>query len=129
MKTSLDPIIAVKDIRLSSEWYQSLFGFKSLHGGDTFQVLADEEKKVTLCLHKWGEHNHPSMMQRHVPGNGLILYFRTRNMREIHSNAQKINADIVEEIHLNKNSLHNEFSVKDPDGYFIIVSDYHDYEG
>ena len=43
-----------------------------------FDILTDEENQVVLCLHKWEEHDHPTMINQNLtPGHGLILYFRT----------------------------------------------------
>jgi predicted enzyme related to lactoylglutathione lyase len=97
--TKIDPIIAVKDIEASSKWYQSVFGWRSLHGGKHFVTLASEDDEILMCLHKWGEHEHPTMMNPSIPpGNGLILYFRTENMDLIRQNVEKIGGLIAEEI-------------------------------
>lgn len=126
--TKLDPIIAVKDVETSSKWYQSIFGFKNSHGGPDFAVLESEEDEIILCLHKWGEHEHPSMKDLNiVPGNGLILYFRTENMDTIRQNAKEMNCCVEEEIHLNPNSTKKEFSLRDPDGYYLTITEFHKY--
>jgi uncharacterized glyoxalase superfamily protein PhnB len=130
MKTRLDPIIAVKDVEASATWYQQIFGFKRTHGGNGFAVLETEDEEIILCLHKWGNHNHPSMTNTDIkPGNGLLLYFRTESMNAIYQSALKLNCKIVEDIHINQNSLRREFSVYDPDGYFLTITDFHKYEG
>jgi predicted enzyme related to lactoylglutathione lyase len=126
----IDPIIAVKDVEASSNWYQSIFGCRSMHGGKDFDILVTENGEVLLCLHKWGEHQHPSMADPGITaGNGLILYFRTKTMELIRQNAEKAGACIVEDIHLNPNSTKHEFSVRDPDGYYLTITDFHEYEG
>lgn len=126
----LDPIIAVKDIETSSRWYQSVFGCRSLHGGGHFYVLVDENDEVLICLHPWGEHQHPTMQDQSITtGNGLILYFRTENMDGIRQNVDKMGAVIAEDIHLNPNSSRKEFSLRDPDGYYLTISEFHRYEG
>ena len=128
--TKLDPIIAVKDVEASSNWYQQVFGFRSTHDGNVFAVLESEEDEILLCLHKWGEHEHPTMTDPGIaPGNGLILYFRTDNMNRVRQNAEKIGALVEEEIHLNPNSLRKEFSLRDPDGYYLTITEFHRYEG
>ncbi len=128
MKT--DPIIAVKDVEISSKWYQSVFGCKSMHGGRTFDILVSEKDEVLICLHRWGEDMHPTMENHDIPaGNGLILYFRTENMKGIRQNVKKINYPVEEDIHLNPNSMKMEFSLRDPDGYYLIVTEFHKYEG
>jgi uncharacterized glyoxalase superfamily protein PhnB len=128
--TKLDPIIAVKDIESSSKWYQKIFGFIISHGGNHFSVLVSDDEEIVLCLHKWEEHNHPTMTNPSItPGNGLLLYFRTENMDNIYQNALKAGCLIEEDIHLNLNSLRKEFSFRDPDGYFLTVTEFHKYEG
>jgi hypothetical protein len=128
--TKTDPIIAVKDVEASSKWYQSLLNCKSMHGGKEFDILVSETNEVLLCLHKWGAHEHPTMQNPAInPGNGLILYFRTDNMNVIRQNAENIGALIEEEIHLNPNSTKKEFSLRDPDGYYLTITGFHTYEG
>lgn len=63
-----------------------------------------------------------------TPGNGLILYFRTENINEIRQNYKKIGGMVDEEIHLNPNSLKKEFSFRDPDGYYLTITEFHEYD-
>lgn len=128
--TKIDPIIAVKDVNRSSEWYQSVFDCKRTHGGDHFGVLTDENGEVLICLHRWGEHEHPSMKDQTIqPGNGLILYYKTAHLERVFANVEKLGYPIEENMHLNPNSNKMEFSLRDPDGYYLIISEYHNYEG
>ena len=128
--TKLDPIIAVKDVEASAIWYHQIFGFKKMHGGKDFAVLATEINDIILCLHKWGEHNHPSLTDQALnAGNGLLLYFRTKDLERIRNKVDEVGCSIVEDVHLNPNSLRREFSFRDPDGYFLTVTDFHIYEG
>lgn len=126
----IDPIIAVKDVEASSKWYQSVFNWKSKHGGKHFDILVSENDEVVLCLHQWEEDGHPTMMDPTIsPGNGLILYFRTENMQGIRQNIEKLDYPIQEDIHRNPNSMKMEFSLRDPDGYYLTITDFHEYEG
>lgn len=128
--SKMDPIIAVKDVEASSKWYQSVFGCRSLHGGKEFDILVSENDQILICLHKWGEHGHPTMTNPAIkPGNGLILYFRTENMEGIRKNASTHGIDVEEDVHLNPNSTKMEFSLRDPDGYYLTISQFHEYEG
>lgn len=126
----LDPFIAVQDVSKSALWYEQVFGFTNLHGGDTFAVLTTESGEIILCLHQWGEHEHPTMTNRSItPGNGLILYFRINDIESIYANIQRMSYPIEENLARNPNSGQIEFSVRDPDNYFLIVSAYHEYGG
>jgi hypothetical protein len=126
----IDPIIAVKDIAVSSIWYQAVLGCRSLHGGKDFDILVDENDEVLLCLHKWEEHDHPTMANPKIePGNGLILYFRTNEMQAIWQNVASKDFPVEKGIHLNPNSTKKEFSLRDPDGYYLTITEYHNYDG
>lgn len=126
----IDPIIAVKDVEASSKWYQSLFGCHSMHGGSEFDILVSPDDEIMLCLHKWGTHEHPTMENPNItPGNGLILYFRIDSMNTIRENADKMGLTVEEDIHLNPNSQHKEFSLRDPDGYYLTITEFHKFEG
>lgn len=130
MTAKIDPIIAVKDVEASSKWYQSVFNWKSMHGGKRFDVLVSENDEIIICLHQWGEDDHPTMTNPNIaPGNGLILYFRTENMPVIRQNVEKMGWAIEEDIHLNPNSTKMEFSLRDPDGYYLTITEFHRYEG
>lgn len=92
--------------------------------------MEDENGEILICLHKWGEHKHPTMMNPNImPGNGLILYYKTNNLDDIRQNIKKMNYPIEEDVHLNPNSNKKEFSLRDSDGYFITITKYHKYEG
>lgn len=126
----IDPIIAVKDVEASSKWYQSVFDLRSKHGGNEFDILVDRHNEVSLCLHKWGEHNHPTMQtSNRVGGNGLILYFRTDHMEQIREQLRTMDYPIEREIELSPNSHRKEFSLRDPEGYYLTIAEFHKYEG
>jgi len=118
-----ETIIAVRNVSKSSEFYQKLLNCSSAHGGETFEILKDGDT-VILCLHKWGEHDHPTMLNAEKEnGNGLILFFRVSNINSILENAKMLNTTIEKEIHYNENSLKNQFILRDPDNYYLIISE------
>ena len=124
----IDPIIAVKDIKLSSAWYQKVFNLKSNHGGDTFEILVDNQNSVVLCLHAWGDHEHPTMIDTNItPGNGLIFYFRTDNLIDIREKVIASGSQLENEIHINPNTQMKECAFRDLDGYYLLVSEFHNY--
>ena len=126
----IDPIIAVKDVEASSKWYEQVFGVKRLHGeAGSFAVLGSDHQEILLCLHGWGEHHHPSMTDPSVtPGNGLMLYFRTTDMQEIRQRVADMGVVADQDVRLNPNSLKKEFSLRDPDGYYLTITEYHEYK-
>jgi predicted enzyme related to lactoylglutathione lyase len=127
----IDPIIAVKDVEASSRWYEQVFGFRNVHGGkERFAVLVSENDEILLCLHKWELHHHPTFENPGItPGNGLILYFRTENIDTIRENVDKTGSIVETDIHTSPNSLKREFSLRDPDGYYLTIAEFHNYDG
>lgn len=128
--TRTDPIIAVRDVAASAAWYHRLLGFRNAHGGAHFAVLLTDDDEVALCLHAWGEHGHPPLMHPGKGnGNGVLLYFRTNEMEAVHRRALDAGLRLEEALHFNANALRNEFSLRDPDGYYLTISDWHRYAG
>ena len=128
MKTRLDPIIAVRDVSVSRDWYRSVFAWQSLHDGDEFAVLADGQGEIQLCLHRWGTHEHPTMKDPEItPGNGLILYVCTGDIENTYARVTAMDYAMEVDLALNPNSRQQEFALRDLDGYFLVVSEFHTY--
>jgi len=118
-------IIAVADVPGSFKWYQTLFGQRaSAPVHDYFGQILDTDGTVLLCLHQWGAHEHPSMMSpaEGKPGNGLLLFFRVDDFDLALERARSLAARFEEEPHVNPNTQTKEFSLRDPDGYFVTIS-------
>jgi catechol 2,3-dioxygenase-like lactoylglutathione lyase family enzyme len=118
-------IIGVADVRRSFDWYQSLLGLPpSAPAHDHFGQILDTDGTVLLCLHAWGAHEHPPLMSPGdvQPGNGLLLFFRVDDFGTSLSAARTLVARLEEEPHVNPNTGTPEFSVQDPDGYYVTVS-------
>lgn len=118
-------IIGVRDVRGSFRWYQSLFGQpETAPGHDYFGRIVDTDGTVLLCLHQWGAHEHPTLMRpdEAPPGNGLLLFFRVDDYDEALKRARALATRLEEEPHLNPNTQAMEFSLRDPDGYYVTIS-------
>jgi catechol 2,3-dioxygenase-like lactoylglutathione lyase family enzyme len=118
-------IIGVSDVPGSFKWYQSLFGQPETQPGhDYFGQILDSDGTVLLCLHQWGAHEHPSLMSpdRATPGNGLLLFFRVDDFDMSLKRARALVARLEEEPHVNPNTQTWEFSLRDPDGYYVTIS-------
>jgi catechol 2,3-dioxygenase-like lactoylglutathione lyase family enzyme len=118
-------IIGVSDVPGSFKWYQSLFGQPETQPGHAyFGQILDSDGTVLLCLHQWGAHEHPSLMSpdRATPGNGLLLFFRVDDFDMALKRARALVARLEEEPHVNPNTRTEEFSLRDPDGYYITIS-------
>ena len=118
-------IIGVGDVARSVAWYQSLLGLpQTAPAHDHFGQVLDSDGTVLLCLHEWGAHEHPSLMSpgHAEPGNGLLLFFRVDDFDAALPRAHALVARLEEEPHLNANTGTMEFSLRDPDGYYVTVS-------
>ncbi len=118
-------IIGVSDVPSSFKWYQSLFGHSEMRPAhDHFGQILDSDGTVLLCLHEWGAHEHPSLMSRDngSPGNGLLLFFRVDDFDMTLKRARTLASRLEEERHVNPNTRTEEFSLRDPDGYYVTIS-------
>jgi len=118
-------IIGVKDVAISFKWYQSLLGLpKASPAHDYFGQILDSDGTVLLCLHQWGAHEHPSLESpdHAQPGNGLLLFFRVDNFDTSLQNARTLVAQFEEEPNFNPKTETPEFSLRDPDGYYVTIS-------
>lgn len=119
-------IIGVVDVSRSFRWYQSLFGHSEMQPSHAhFGQVLDADGTVLLCLHQWGAHEHPSLTSRDVatPGNGLLLFFRVDDFDLSLQRARPLVARLEEEPHVNPNTGTREFSLLDPDGYYVTMSE------
>ena len=71
-----------------------------------------------------GVEDHPSLKSPHdgTPGNGLLLFFRVDDYEMALRRARALVARFEEEPHVNPNTRTKEFSLRDPDGYYVTVS-------
>src|SRR5215813_8374875 len=118
-------IIGVKDVPGSLKWYQTLFGQpETAPNHNYFGQILDTDGTVLLCLHQWGAHEHPSLMSPDgaSPGNGLLLFFRVDDVDLALDRARALVTRLEEEPQVNPNTQTREFSLRDPDGYYVTIS-------
>ena len=118
-------IIGVKDVAGSFKWYQSLFGLPATAPAhDHWGQICDTDGTVLLCLHKWGAHDHPSLMSpdQALPGNGLLLFFRVDDFVLALQRARALVSQLDQEPQVNPATGTREFALRDPDGYHVMVS-------
>ncbi len=118
-------IIGVSDVPSSFKWYQSLFGQpETAPAHDYFGQILDSDGTVLLCLHEWGAQDHPSLASSdHAqPGNGLLLFFRVDDFDLALPRARELVNPFEQEPNLNPSTGTMEFSLRDPDGYYVTIS-------
>jgi hypothetical protein len=57
-----------------------------------------------------------------TPGNGLLLFFRVDDYGAALRRARALVPQLAEEPHVNPNTRTKEFSLRDPDGYYVTIS-------
>ncbi|MGA8807937.1 MAG: VOC family protein [Thermoanaerobaculia bacterium] len=118
-------IIGVSDVPVSCKWYQALLGVpETPPAHDYFGQIVDADGTVLLCLHAWGEHDHPSLTSpdRAQPGNGLLLFFRVDDFDVALARARALVPRFQEEPEMNPSTGTMEFSLRDPDGYYVTIN-------
>jgi catechol 2,3-dioxygenase-like lactoylglutathione lyase family enzyme len=121
-------IIGVADVSQSFNWYQSLLGLpETAPAHSYFGQIVDADGTVLLCLHQWGAHEHPSLTSpdNAAPGNGLLLFFRVDNFDVALPRARSLVSRLEEEPRVNPRTGTAEFSLRDPDGYYVTISALH----
>jgi catechol 2,3-dioxygenase-like lactoylglutathione lyase family enzyme len=116
-------IIGVADVPQSFKWYQSLLGLpETAPAHEYFGQIVDSDGTVSLCLHAWGAHEHPSLTSPHHAGNGLLLFFRVDNFDVALPKERALASRLEEEPQVNPSTGTTEFSLRDPDGYYVTIS-------
>jgi len=118
-------IIGVRDVPGSFKWYQSLFGRpETAPAHDYWGQICDSDGTVLLCLHQWGAHAHPSLTspEKALPGNGLLLFFRVDDFDTTLQRARALVSRLDEEPQVNPATGTREFALRDPEGYYVMVS-------
>ncbi len=119
-------LIAVRDVRASSLWYQRLLGLDALdeHSHrDRYDRLCCGGELI-LQIHAWDEEDHPNLMDadaaRH--GHGVLLWFEVDDFDAAAERARKLGAEIVLEPQINPAPNHWEMWLRDSDGYVVVIA-------
>ncbi|MCU4641006.1 VOC family protein [Acinetobacter courvalinii] len=116
------PLIAVSDVEKTSQWYQTMLGLESGHGGKEYEQLLFE-KRMVLQLHQWQAHEHPHIGDpKRVIGNGVLLWFESNRFDEIVQKLQTHQVEILEGPKYNPNAHHREIWFRDLNGYTLVVA-------
>ncbi len=118
-------IIGVADVAASLRWYQTLLGLpKTAPAHEDFAQIVARDGAILLSLHAWEAHGHPTLSDPSAakPGNGLILFFRVDDFEPALARARALCGAFEEEAHVNANTGTAEFSLRDPDNYFVSIS-------
>jgi len=116
------PLIAVADVEKTSQWYQTVLGLESGHGGKEYEQLLFKQCMV-LQLHQWQAHEHPHIGDpKRLIGNGVLLWFESNRFDEIVQKLQTHQVEILEGPKYNPNAHHREIWFRDLNGYTLVVA-------
>lgn len=115
------PMINVKDVVISREFYQQALGFKGAHGGDKYERLTSNGEEM-LQLHAMHAPEHPEMWDTESPvGNGVVFWFQTDDFDADIERIKATGTQIIAGPLVPKYQNRREFWFKDPDGYLIVI--------
>lgn len=121
-------LIAVRDVKASSAWYQSLLGIRSGCDPDHPHRLVYDRlmsgDSLILQLHSWNDEEHPNLMDpdRAPHGHGVVLWFEVDDFDAAVERARRLGARVIEEPHVNPAPKHREMWLVDPDGYVVVFA-------
>jgi len=121
-------LIAVRDVKASSAWYQRLLGVTQADDPDHPHRLVYDRlmagDALVLQLHRWGDEDHPNLVgpddARH--GHGVLLWFEVDEFDAAVARARALAAEVVLEPHVNPAPQHREMWLRDPDGYVVVIA-------
>ena len=120
---AFEPMLFVDDVEASSRWLHSLLGLRSAHGGKEYEMLVDAEKQLVVQLHHADaeEHGGDRLPKGAPRGAGVLLYFRSADVRAAYATAQALGAVCEGAPTFLRQAGHTEFVVRSPDGYAIAL--------
>jgi catechol 2,3-dioxygenase-like lactoylglutathione lyase family enzyme len=119
-------LIAVRNVRASSNWYQQLLGLDPLpehiHRNLYDRLLCAGD--LIVQLHAWDEEDHPNLVHPDAGpnGHGVLLWFEVDDFDAVVEQARALGAQIVLEPHVNPRPNHREMWLRDPDGYMVVIA-------
>jgi hypothetical protein len=120
------PLIAVRNVRASSRWYAELLGADSLpeHSHRDVYDRISCSGQLVLQLHAWDREDHPNLINADgvPPGHGVLLWFQVDDFDSVVERARGLEAEIIEETHINPAPRHREIWLRDSDGYVVVVA-------
>jgi hypothetical protein len=120
------PLIAVRDVRASSGWYQQLLRVDAVpehEHRDVYDRILCAGHPI-LQIHAWDEEDHPNLVNPDLapPGHGVLLWFEVDDFGATVERARSLHAQVIEEPHFNPQAAHMEMWIRDPDGYVVVIA-------
>jgi predicted enzyme related to lactoylglutathione lyase len=122
------PLISVRDVELSSRWYQQLLDLQSAHGGPDYERLNHNGTLVLQLHNDLVTHHHGALSNPNQSlGNGVLLWFEVDDFNAAIDRAAKMQAEVFRPKHRNPpdgngGPNHWEIWLRDPDGYIVVLA-------
>jgi catechol 2,3-dioxygenase-like lactoylglutathione lyase family enzyme len=121
-----ETLIAVRDVRASTRWYQQLLRVDALpehEHRDSYNRISCDDRLI-LQLHAWDEEDHPNLVNADLAphGHGVVLWFEVDDFDAAVKRARSLQAQIIQEPQVNPNAAHTEMWLRDPDGYVVVIA-------
>jgi catechol 2,3-dioxygenase-like lactoylglutathione lyase family enzyme len=120
------PLIAVRDVRVSSRWYAELLGADSLpdHSHRDVYDRISRSGRLLLQLHAWDQENHPNLVNADAApaGHGVVLWFQVEDFDAAVERARRLGAEIIEGPYVNPAPQHREIWLRDPDRFVVVIA-------
>jgi hypothetical protein len=117
-------MLMVHDVSKSAAWYRQLLEATNDHGGDEFdRIVADG--RVLLMLHRHSrddEHGVRAPEGASEAGRGVALWLHVPDLAAVRERARGMAAEMVSEPWFNPQAQHTEFTLHDPDGYTVVIT-------
>ncbi len=117
-------MIIVGDVPASAAWYMELLGYERAGTSDRFVRLLGPTGRPELLLHHAEVEAHPGVSHsgKKSRSSSVLFYVRVRDAHAVYRRARQLNADLIDEPHINPNSRSIEFSLRDLDGHALTIS-------
>jgi catechol 2,3-dioxygenase-like lactoylglutathione lyase family enzyme len=117
------PLLVVRDVARSRDFYCAVLGGESGHGGDEYeQILVAGE--LVLQLHRLDvmDHHGPLADGEAPVGNGVLVWFEVADFDGAVDRARARGAEVTTDVHENPNAKQRELWLRDPDGYTVVLA-------
>jgi predicted enzyme related to lactoylglutathione lyase len=117
-----EAMIAASDVQRSARWYVELLDAETDHGLKEFDRIL-KDGRVLLMLHQWSDEHGPLAESADAEvGKGCVLWIHVEDLDAIYSRALAMDATILKPPWTNIAAGGREFTLRDPDGYRIVIS-------
>jgi predicted enzyme related to lactoylglutathione lyase len=116
-----EPMIAVRDVTASVRWYKQLLACDNDHGRPDFDSLM-HDGDVLLMLHQLEAPEHGMRAPiAGAEGCGVLVWFYVDDLDAVLRRAKRMKVPLVVEPHDNPQAGWREATIRDPDGYHLVL--------